>query len=81
MQSAVSVGLPEHVPPFFSSMVLTRVLDFLASPQVLEHDEKLDHVDQIQFSENNMIHHEFFFATSWFQFCCKPFSLTHTVHK
>ena len=43
---------PKQVPPYCSSLLLDLVLDFLPGPQVLEHDEKLDQVDQTQFSEN-----------------------------
>ena len=67
VQSAVSVGLPEHDPPFLSSLFLTLVRDFNATPHDLEHDEKLDQVDHVQFSENNTVHHKKL-ANPWLQF-------------
>ena len=41
-------------------MVLTLVLDFDSNPQLFVHDEKLVHVDNVQFSENDMIHYKLF---------------------
>ena len=43
---------PEQVPPYCSTLLFDLLLDLVPGPQVLEHEEKLDHVDQIQFSEN-----------------------------
>ena len=58
LQSTLSVRLPKHVPPLLSWMVLTLVLDFVSNPQLFAHDEKLVHVDKVQFSESDMIHHK-----------------------
>ena len=41
-------------------MVLTLVLDFVSNPQLFAHDEKLVHIDKVQFSENDMIHYKQF---------------------
>ena len=60
LQSTLSVRLPKHVPPLLSWMVLTLVLDFVSNPQLFVHDEKLVHVDNVQFSENDMIHYKQF---------------------
>ena len=60
LQSTLSVRLPKHVPPLLSWMVLTLVLDFVSNPQLFVHDEKLVHVDNVQFSENDMIHYKLF---------------------
>ena len=58
LQSTLSVRLPKHVPPLLSWMVLTLVLDFISNPQLFAHDEKSVHVDKVQFSESDMIHHK-----------------------
>ena len=70
LQSTLSVRLPKHVPPLLSWMVLTLVLDFVSNPQRFAHDEKLVHVDKVQFSESDMIHHK---KTSVLQY--------YTLHK
>ena len=68
LQPSISVRLPKHVPPLLSLMILNLDLDFVPSPELFEHDENLVHVDKVQFSENNMIHHEQF-NKSGIQFC------------
>ena len=60
LQSTLSVRLPKHIPPLLSWMVLTLVLDFVSNPQPFAHDEKLVHIDKVQFSENDMIHYKLF---------------------
>ena len=53
LQDLEFVFNPEQVPPYFSTLLMNLVLDFLPGPQVLEQDEKLDHVAQTQFSGNH----------------------------
>ena len=52
LQDVVSILEPKQIPSFLSTLLFDLLLDMVPGPQVLEHEEKLDHVDQIQFSEN-----------------------------
>ena len=55
LQSLSSVGKPGQLPPKASFINFDRDRDWVPLPQVFEHEENWLQLDQLQFTENNII--------------------------
>ena len=67
LQYVVSILEPKQIPLFLSTLLFDLLLDLVPDPQVLEHEEKRDHVDQTQFSENYFLNFANLSAEKLFQ--------------